>query len=94
MQIGAPFQYSHAGTSLQRALYNVKLLSRVLLTKLLPAAFSPPVSLLVSAPSLQDRKQREKLYSEILRKGDATTRNMWVLGGLLVAAAALLLRLT
>lgn len=68
MKIGFPYQYNQAPIKSKLATMNV--LFRLLLNKVLPSVFSPPVAFMI---------QDEKIsYSNILKAATRTTRNIFL----------------
>ena len=75
MKIGFPYQYNQAPIKSKLATMNV--LFRLLLNKVLPSVFSPPVAFMI---------QDEKIsYSNILKAATRTTRNILLSAAIIFA---------
>ena len=70
VQIGYPWQYNQ--NPLQKRLWSINFLLRLLLNRLLPYLFNPHSFLLI--------QQHELSYSEILAKSNRTTQVLYILG--------------
>ena len=70
-----------------RRLHFANLMLRLLVSKVLPFAFSPPASIMASQAVSDDGSSPRTAMRDALRAGHATTRNLYIAGGLLVAAA-------
>jgi hypothetical protein len=59
---------------------------RVILSKILPQLFFPPVALTFASGSNEHQgKPLSTLYRETLKRGNETTRNLWILLGAICA---------
>eukprot|EP00873_Tetraselmis_striata_P023883 jgi/Tetstr1/444147/TSEL_032045.t1 len=83
MQLGGPFQYKQ--NALKATLEQLNLGLRLLLNKVCPALFDKNIFLMVSDP--------RNSYTEILRRADRTTRNIYAVLGCLVAVVLAIGRL-
>mmetsp|Transcript_38554 Transcript_38554/g.91396 ORF Transcript_38554/g.91396 Transcript_38554/m.91396 type:complete len:516 (-) Transcript_38554:37-1584(-) len=77
MQIGYPWQYNQSKT-FRKTLWGINVALRIVLSRLAPAVFSPPVVSAVSNPSLR--------YSEVLAAANRTTAVLCGLAAALLAA--------
>ncbi|GLC39051.1 hypothetical protein PLESTB_001287900 [Pleodorina starrii] len=76
MTFGAPYQYNQ--DTLRRTLWALNVALRAALHKLAPWAFAPQTFVLV--------QKAEVSYAQMLQRVHATTRRIWALAGVLVAA--------
>ncbi|MFM6105400.1 MAG: FAD-dependent oxidoreductase [Sphaerospermopsis kisseleviana] len=74
VQIGYPWQYNQ--DQVQKRLWSINFFLRLLLNRLFPFLFSPHCFLLI--------QNHELSYWEILHKSNRTTRNLSILGGLII----------
>lgn len=90
LQFGAPFQYSQSGVVLPKLLWTANFSLRMMLSKVLPFAISPPAALqlLSSGPDVRNPKAYNTLYRGIMRRADRTTTALLVVLAVLVVLAA------
>ena len=86
VQLGFPYQYRQAGTKPQQLLSTANTLLRLLLHKIAPVLFSPSIAMMMGLGKLGKEGWGATLYTDVWRKAQATTRNIWI--GMAVLAAA------
>jgi 2-polyprenyl-6-methoxyphenol hydroxylase-like FAD-dependent oxidoreductase len=74
VQISYPWQYNQ--DQLQKRLWSINFFLRLIFNRLLPGVFSPHSFILI--------QNHELSYSQILTKSNITTRNLSILGGLII----------